>query len=151
MILYRPIGLSEMELIATSWFREFPPRLPGQPIFYPVLNMEYATQIARDWNTKDAASGYAGFVTRFEIQDGYINGFEEHVVGRRDVHRELWVPAEQLAEFNLEMVGLILVESVFYGALFNGVVDPVTNLPQGEISGSFRSCFPDRQVTRSFQ
>jgi hypothetical protein len=104
MILYRPTGAAELELIAESAFREFPPRLPGQPIFYPVLNMEYAIQIARDWNTKDAASGHVGFVTRFEVQDEYVKRFEEHVVGRRDVHRELWVLSEQLPEFNSKIV-----------------------------------------------
>lgn len=48
--------------IEASGWREFPPRLPEQPIFYPVLNEEYAVQIAHDWNVP--ASG-AGFVTRF--------------------------------------------------------------------------------------
>lgn len=146
MILYRPTGLSELELIAKSGFRTFPPRLPGQPIFYPVLNMEYAIQIARDWNTRDAASGYAGFVTRFEVQDEYVKRFEEHVVGRRDVHRELWVPATQLAEFNAKITGLILVEAAFYGISFGGKVDSATNLPYGCVSDGFRSCFPDSQV-----
>jgi len=59
-ILYRPVGRGELELIRASGFREFPPRLPEQPIFYPVLTEEYATQIARDWNTKDERSGFAG-------------------------------------------------------------------------------------------
>jgi hypothetical protein len=143
MILYRPIGVAELELIAKSGFRTFPPRLAGQPIFYPVLNMEYAVQIARDWNTKDAASGYAGFVTRFEVQDEYIKRFEEHVVGRRYVHRELWIPAEQLAEFNSRITGVILVEAAFYGASFGGKVDSATNLPCGHVSDELRLCFPD--------
>lgn len=67
MTLYRPVGPEELDLIAASGFRQFPPRLPEQPIFYPVLNEEYAAQIARDWNVK--ASG-AGFVTRFEVDAG---------------------------------------------------------------------------------
>ena len=146
MILYRPVGLAELELIAESGFREFPPRLPGQPIFYPVLNMEYAVQIARDWNTKDAASGQAGFVTRFEVRDEYARSFEEHVVGRRDVHRELWVPAEQLQEFNSKIVGLISVEAAFYGSSFGDAVDSETNLPQGPISDGFRTIFPGSRV-----
>lgn len=69
--LYRPIGLKELELIATSNFRKFPPRLEWQPIFYPVLNEQYACQIAQEWNTKDAFSGYIGMVTKFEIDAGY--------------------------------------------------------------------------------
>ena len=65
--LFRPVGQKEMELIRQSGDRTFPPRLPFQPIFYPVLYQDYAVQIARDWNTKDAASGYVGYVTRFRL------------------------------------------------------------------------------------
>src|SRR5579863_4433192 len=56
--LYRPVGQTEMNLIRDGKFRGFPPRLPEQPIFYPVLTEDYATQIARDWNTKDERSGF---------------------------------------------------------------------------------------------
>ena len=38
MILYRPVGSKELELIKKSNYRRFPPRLTEQPIFYPVLN-----------------------------------------------------------------------------------------------------------------
>ncbi len=145
MILYRPVGLAELELIAVGGFREFPPRLPGQPIFYPVLNLEYAVQIARDWNTKDVASGYAGFVTRFEIPDEYARRFEQHVVGRRDVHRELWVPAEELSEFNTKITGLIAIEAIFYGASFSGAIDSQTNLPRGPVADGFRATFSEGQ------
>jgi hypothetical protein len=103
--LYRPIGPVELELIRESGFRCFPPRLPEQPIFYPVLNREYAQQIARDWNVKDSG---AGFVTRFEVEAAYISNFERQVVGG-SVHEELWVPAEDLDEFNTKIVGLIEV------------------------------------------
>ena len=65
--LYRPVGQAELDLIRASGFKKFPPRLPEQPFFYPVTNEEYATQIARDWNTKDAASGFAGYVLRFDL------------------------------------------------------------------------------------
>ena len=61
-----------MELIRSSHFREFPARLPEQPIFYPVLSEEYATQIARDWNTKDERSGFAGFVLRFKVRSEFL-------------------------------------------------------------------------------
>jgi hypothetical protein len=63
-ILFRPVGQREYELIEATGFRRFPPRLPEQPFFYPVTNAEYATQIARDWNTKDEASGWTGYVLR---------------------------------------------------------------------------------------
>lgn len=62
-VLWRPVGPEELELIRLSGWREWPPRLPGQPFFYPVLNEEYAIKIARDWNVP--ASG-AGYVTAFE-------------------------------------------------------------------------------------
>ena len=39
-VLYRPVGKAEMEKIADSGFRAFPPRLPEQPFFYPVVKYE---------------------------------------------------------------------------------------------------------------
>ena len=42
--LYRPTGETELALVAESGFRSWPPRLPEQPIFYPVANEEYAVQ-----------------------------------------------------------------------------------------------------------
>jgi len=92
-------------LIAASEFREFPPRLPDQPIFYPVLTEEYARQIARDWNVK--ASG-AGYVTRFEVTNAFLDRYPPQTVGGAE-HRELWIPAEELAEFNRQIIGKIQV------------------------------------------
>ncbi len=51
--LYRPTGPNELELVKLSGNKRWPPRLPGQPIFYPVLNEEYATLITRNWNVRD--------------------------------------------------------------------------------------------------
>ena len=107
--LYRPVGPQELELIRSSGFLEFPPRLPEQPIFYPVLNREYATQIARDWNVK--ASG-AGFVCEFEVEATFVGRYPIQVVGG-SVHQELWVPAEELAEFNRHIVGRIRIVAEF--------------------------------------
>ena len=90
--LYRPVGPKELELIQASGWREFPPRLPDQPIFYPVTNEDYAVQIARDWNVK--ASG-AGFVTKFEVQSDYLSRFSIQQVGGA-LHTEYWIPAEDL-------------------------------------------------------
>ena len=103
------MGPAELELIAASGWREFPPRLPDQPIFYPVLNEGYATQIARDWNVP--ASG-AGFVTRFQVASEFAQRYPRQVVGGRE-HEELWVPAEDLAEFNRNIVGQIEVIAEF--------------------------------------
>lgn len=91
-----------------------------QPIFYPVLNFDYAAQIAREWNTKDPVSGFAGFVTRFEIDDEYVARFPVQTVGTRGRHDELWVAAEDLAEFNARIIGLIEVVAEFYGERFEG-------------------------------
>ena len=128
MILYRPVGLHELRLIAEADYRAFPPRLPEQPIFYPVLNFGYAEQIARDWNTQ--ANSFVGFVTRFEVEEGYAGRFPVQVVGGRE-HEELWVPAEELVEFNCHIVGRIEVMSSYYGERFKGEIDPQTRLPVG--------------------
>src|SRR5437763_513145 len=118
--LYRPVGPKELALIESSGWREFPPRLPEQPIFYPVLNEEYARQIARDWNTKQHSR--VGFVTRFNVDDAYVAKFEPHVVGGR-VHEELWVPAEELAEFNRHIAGTITVVAVYIGEGWRELLD----------------------------
>ncbi len=112
-ILYRPVGQQELDLIRDSNFRKFPPRLPAQPIFYPVLNEEYATQIARDWNAKQN-NPKVGYVTRFWVLTSYLDRFEIHTVGA-EIHKEYWIPAEELEEFNNNIVGTIDVISEFRG------------------------------------
>jgi hypothetical protein len=104
--LYRPVGQKELDLIRESDWRCFPPRLSWQPIFYPVLNEEYAIQIAREWNTKDEASGFVGYVLRFEVRKDYISRFEPQQVGGQ-THVEYWIPAEELDEFNENIIGRI--------------------------------------------
>jgi hypothetical protein len=128
MQLYRPVGIGELRLIARSGFREFPPRLPDQPIFYPVLTLEYARRIAREWNIVDAQSGYAGFVTSFQIDDETAGRYPVQVAGGRS-HQELWVPATELDDFNAHIVGVIRVVEAFTGAAFSGTIDPMTLLP----------------------
>lgn len=112
--LYRPVGQAEMDLIRASRFREFPPRLPEQPIFYPVLTEEYATQIAREWNTKDERSGFAGYVLRFQVRSDFLQKYDVHVVGSSR-HREYWIPAEDLPALNANVVGEIGIVSEFHG------------------------------------
>ena len=119
MILYRPVGLEELGLIYEAQMRAFPPRLPDQPIFYPVTNEAYATQIAKDWNTKSGT--LAGFVTRFSVDDDYAAKFERRVVGARE-HEELWVPAEDLPRFNEHINGAIEVVAAYFGEGFRGHV-----------------------------
>ncbi|SCB42120.1 hypothetical protein GA0061098_100947 [Bradyrhizobium shewense] len=80
LTLWRPVGPKELELIEQSGMRAFPPRLPDQPIFYPVLTEDYAIKIARDWNVP--ASG-SGFVTRFAVKRDFIAKYDTG--GRRTV------------------------------------------------------------------
>ncbi len=108
MILYRPVGTAELKLIEQN--NCFPPRLPEQPVFYPVLNREYACEIAEKWNTKTADR--KGYVTEFEVDDEYIKGFEVHTVGKSH-HKELWIPAEELENFNRHIIGRIKVTDKF--------------------------------------
>ena len=90
-------------------YRAFPPRLPEQPIFYPVLNESYAVQIARDWNVK--ASG-AGYVTRFQVSREFLDRYQVQQPGGRE-HLEYWIPAEDLDAFNEAIVGQIEVVGEF--------------------------------------
>jgi hypothetical protein len=101
--------------------RRFPARLSHQPIFYPVVNLEYARQIAREWNPPDKNSGFAGFVTQFGVSSTYLSKFELHTAGSA-AHREYWIPARELNAFNRAISGLISVEEAFFGAEFTGYV-----------------------------
>lgn len=107
--LFRPVGPKELELIEGSGWRKFPPRLPDQPIFYPVMNEEYAIQIARDWNVPASGSGY---VTKFNVLTEYLKKFEVQNFGG-EIHNELWIPTEELEEFNNNIVGQIAVTKTF--------------------------------------
>ena len=101
--LYRPVGPDELKLIVNSGFSCFPPRLPEQPIFYPVCSFEYAAEIASRWNVKDSGRGY---VTTFEVDKYYLDQYEVHQAGNKG-HQEYWIPAESLNDFNSHIVGKI--------------------------------------------
>ncbi len=107
--LWRPVGPKELALIKAAGMRAFPPRLPEQPIFYPVLTEAYAVKIARDWNVP--ADG-AGFVTRFLVRKCHIDRYGVREAGGRE-HLEYWIPAEELDAFNAEIVGQIEVVQTF--------------------------------------
>lgn len=113
VILYRPTGKNELALIEASDFTAFPPRLPEQPIFYPVTNENYAAQIARDWNAKHNPDK-KGYVTRFAVRKSFLDRYETKIVGGRE-HEEYWIPAEDLEEFNRNIVGVIEVIAEFEG------------------------------------
>ena len=119
MILYRPVGLQELALIYDSGMKAFPARIPQQPIFYPVFDLEYARQTASGWNAKNGQ--LAGYVTEFKVEDEYANQFEKHTVGKSQ-HQELWIPAEEMEEFNRHIVGHIKVLEAHFGDAFDGFI-----------------------------
>jgi hypothetical protein len=102
--LYRPVGQAELDLIDQSGFRKFPPRLPEQPFFYPVLNEQYVAKIARDWNTKDERSSLMGFVLRFQVRKAFLDKYQMRVVGNSE-HQEYWIPAADLDLLNDNLFG----------------------------------------------
>ena len=107
--LWRPVDPEELRLIVQSGMREFPPRLPEQPIFYPVLSEAYAVKIARDWNVPASGKGY---VTRFRVRGDFLDRYDIHEAGGGD-HLEYWIPAEELGEFNAAIIGDIEVIAEF--------------------------------------
>ncbi|WP_067719913.1 hypothetical protein [Nocardia yamanashiensis] len=108
-VLWRPTGPEELELVREAGWRAWPPRLPEQPIFYPVLNEDYAVRIAREWNVPHHGVGY---VTRFRVRSAFLERYPVRQAGGRTI-LELWVPAEELGEFNGQIVGLIEVVHEF--------------------------------------
>ncbi len=111
--LYRPVGKNELDRIAESGFKSFPPRFREQPIFYPVTNEEYAVQIARDWNAR-LNDDRVGYVTRFQVRKDFLDAYERKIVGASK-HEEYWIPAEDLENFNSNIVGQIEVIAEFCG------------------------------------
>src|SRR5215471_1723110 len=106
---WRPVGPAELALIRASGMRAFPPRLPEQPIFCPVLSEEYAIKIARDWNVTASGKGY---VTRFRVIKAFLSNYEVHEAGGKS-HGEYWIPADDLPRFNAALVGEIEVIAEF--------------------------------------
>ena len=109
-MLWRPTGPEELALVEASGWRKWPARLAGQPIFYPVLNEEYATMIARDWNVRQSGAGY---VTRFQVRRSFLDNYEIHQVGGQTI-LEYWIPAEDLDALNAGLVGKIEVTAEFH-------------------------------------
>lgn len=107
--LWRPVGPAELALIRESGMAAFPPRLPDQPIFYPVLSEDYAVRIARDWNVGRDGAGY---VTRFEVLTSFLESYSPQEAGGRAL-REYWIPAEKMDDFNAAIVGPIGIVHAF--------------------------------------
>jgi hypothetical protein len=109
MKLYRRVDIEELGLIFDTGMTSYPPRLPEQTIFFPVTDFGYALQIVHKWN--NTSGSRAGYVTPFTVDDGHVARFDHKIVGGRE-HEELWVPAEDLREFNSYISGLIEVEAI---------------------------------------
>jgi hypothetical protein len=107
--LWRPVGPKELELIEQADMRAFPPRLPDQPIFYPVTTVEYARELATAWNRKRDGGGW---VTRFDVRKDYLDAFQPQIAGGRD-RQEYWIPAEDIHLFNAAIVGVIEVVEAY--------------------------------------
>jgi tetratricopeptide (TPR) repeat protein len=134
MILYRPVALHEMELIYDGGMKAFPARLPQQPIFYPVLDLDYARKTATSYNAKRGQ--LAGYVTQFKVDDAYISKFEKHIVsGSR--HQEFWIPAEEMEEFNRHILGHIKVIEAYFGDSFKGFVPEKFGLQGKDVGAQF--------------
>ena len=107
--MYRPLGPAELALVKESNFRRWPPRLPEQPIFYPVTNEQYATEITIRWNVAQFGAGY---VARFEVSREFADAYDIEIVGASD-HTEWWIPAEDLERLNQNIVGPIEIIAEF--------------------------------------
>ena len=105
IIIYRPTGPLELSLVKESGYKKWPPRLPQQPIFYPVTNEKYAREIAEKWNVKESGEGY---VTKFEVKKKFMEQYPVRRVGA-SYHTEWWIPAEDLERLNENIVGQIEV------------------------------------------
>lgn len=108
-LLYRPVNQAELDLIEASGWKAFPPRLPEQPIFYPVTNRAYAEQICKEWNVPAYGIGY---VLQFAVDKNFLARYDVQNVGGKS-HDELWVPAEELDQFNANIIGPIEVIATF--------------------------------------
>ena len=142
MLLFRPVGLRELELIAASGFRAYPPRFQSQPIFYPVLTREYARSIIMNWNTREAEAGHFGCITEFDIEDDFVSRYPVQQLGGGPPFRELWVPAAELGDFNAHIVGPIRVIERMYGEKFNGGIDDSTGLSTSVVAAIPREELP---------
>jgi len=70
-----------------------------------VLNEDYSTRIARDWNVPASGSGN---VTRFEVRKSFLDNYQVHQIGGETI-LEYWIAAEDLPALNANIVGRIEV------------------------------------------
>jgi hypothetical protein len=107
--LWRPVGPAELKLIEESGMRAFPPRLPEQPIFYPVLSEDHAIRIARDWNVPASGAGVC-----HPLPGARGIHFPLHPAKSRcEAFLEYWIPVGELPLLNAAIIGLIEVVAEF--------------------------------------
>ena len=111
MRLFRSTGVAELRLVRDLDWRAWPPRLPEQSIFCPVMTFAYAERIARDWSAVDDAWG---FVTPSDVAGDMAARHPIQEAGGR-AHSELWVLAKDLAAFDRAIVGRIDVVAAYRG------------------------------------
>jgi hypothetical protein len=104
-----------LDLIAALRWEAFPPRLPEQPFFYPITNREYADHITLCWNVNAYGAGYT---LRFKVNENFLKKYSVQKVGA-DIHTEYWIPAEDLNEFNKNIIGHIEIIHAFKNGSFN--------------------------------
>ena len=83
----------------------------AMPLVYSVLNRAPAQlrpPRTGDWNSTREDAEFSDYVTRFEIDHEFAARYDVELAGG-EAHQELWVPAEELAEFNRHIVGKIEV------------------------------------------
>ena len=104
VVMYRPCGQKELDLVIQSGYKKWPPRLPEQPIFYPVTNEGYAREV-NQWNVSQFGKGY---ITKFNVRASFVANYEIKQVGASN-HTEWWIPAEDLEALNENIIGEIEV------------------------------------------
>lgn len=115
--------------MAKADFLGFPPGSAESSFIYPTLNIDYAVEIARDWNTHAHEAGYAGFVTRFDLDDAFARRYPIHTVGHRGTNQELWVPATETHAFNEHIRGYVTIVETFVGDKCEETIDFASRLP----------------------
>lgn len=125
--MYRPVGPGEYEKLIQSDFEAWPPRLEGQPIFYPVTNEKYAREIATEWNIPECGIGY---VTKFKVQNSFADQYAPQKVGAQH-HTEWWIPAEAVDSLNSNIIGKIEVIGVYPGSDKRRQTEEPLKMPQG--------------------
>jgi hypothetical protein len=138
--LWRPTGRAELDLVAASQWRAWPPRLPDQPIFYTAPDQGYATKIAREWNVP---AGGEGFVTRFDVRREFLDRYEVRQVGGRDV-LEYWIPAGELDELNANIVGAVAEEAHYRGPVDKEEFDRAAQVLGRPLPGPWRAYLQGR-------